>query len=339
MSGIVISRFVDKLPRKTAIIYALLGLAATTAFTAIAWDQTSLLCFRFLAGIFGGPTAALATTIIADAIAPQRRGKAMGILMSAFSISSAVAIPLAIYVATHTHWRFAFIAIAIMILGLLIYVKIGYQTFQQMIAKDNPQATNALLKNKAVWIAFIMLGISMGTLFAIIPNLANFFVMNRGLAVSDLSLMYFFGGVASVIGGIGGGRLTDKFGAIAICFFGSIIAICGLLLQINFDVVSIAVFYILMMGGASIRMSSVMTQLSEIPEPTQRGAFMSLQNAVRNLMMAVGSAASGLLLSTDSQGHMHGMEILSIFGIIGTLLVPFMMIYIGGYLRKRGVAY
>lgn len=335
ISSIIFSRFVDAIPRKKAIIIVLVGLGLATALTALAWNTSSLLCFRILAGLFGGPASALATTIITDGIPVQRRGKAMGLLMSAFSISSAVAIPLATFIATHVDWRVAFIVVAGLIALLIIFVITACQQLPQQLAKDNQVSSQALLRNKAVWYAFLMLAVSMGTLFAIIPNLVNFFVMNRGLSLENIGYVYFIGGVASVIGGVGGGKLVDKIGPIQVCAIGTVCAVCGLLLQINFDIISIAAFFALMMGGASMRMSSVMTQMSEIPAPQQRGAFMSLQNSVRNLVITLGSSFSGLFLTTVN-GKMQGMETLSIIAVIGTLAVPVMMLYIAAYLKQRG---
>jgi predicted MFS family arabinose efflux permease len=151
--------------------------------------------------------------------------------------------------------------------------------------------------------------------------------------------MYLCGGIASIIGAILGGRLIDKIGPIPICFLGSGFVIVALITQINFDIIPIFLFFMLMMGGASLRMTSVMTQISEIPEPEQRGAFMSLQNTVRNFMMAMGSGLSGLFLSQSSNGHLQGMGHIAILAAIGSLFIPFIMFYIAAFLRKRGTAY
>ncbi len=338
-SSLLFSKIVSRITRKKAIIYSLLGLAIATALTSLAWNESSLIMFRVVAGAFGGPVASLATIIITDNIPVAKRGKAMGILMSSFSISSAVAIPLEIFVAVHTSWHFAFIIISLLIIAVLLLVVFKYEPFKQIIASEQSAISKALLKNKAAWSAFIAIGITMATLFALIPNLSNFFVMNRGLAIGDLSYMYLCGGIASIIGAILGGRLIDKIGPIPICFLGSGFVIVALITQINFDIIPIFLFFMLMMGGASLRMTSVMTQISEIPEPEQRGAFMSLQNTVRNFMMAMGSGLSGLFLSQSSNGHLQGMGHIAILAAIGSLFIPFIMFYIAAFLRKRGTAY
>lgn len=336
VSSLLFSRFIDKIPRKTAIMVALFGLGIATGLTSLAWNAESLLAFRVLAGLFGGPVAALATTIISDNIPPSKRGKAMGILMSSFSVSSAVAIPISIFIATHTHWRVAFYLLCAILLLLVLYVKFAYTAFKQDVTQSNIPLKNTLLKNNAAIAAFITIGITTLTLFALIPNLANFFVMTRGIAMQDLSYLYLAGGVASIISSLVAGWLTDRIGPTWVCVIGSVLIVFALFSQIIFFIIPVVTFYISMMGGASFRMASVMTQASEIPNPSQRGKFMSIQNAIRNFTMAIGSTLSGLFLSTGQDGSLQGMGTIALLTAIGTIITPFVMIYIDRYMRQRG---
>ena len=336
VSSLVFSRFIDKIPRKNAIFIAVLGLALATGLTSLAWNASSLLLIRVVAGLFGGPVAALATTIISDNIPPAKRGKAMGILMSSFSISSAVAIPISIYIATHTHWRISFYVLSVILVLLALYVKFGFTTFKQVVFNHNTPIHSTLLKNRAAIAAFITIAISTITLFALIPNLANFFVMTRHIPMEDLAYLYLCGGIASIISAFLAGWLTDRIGPIIVCVIGSLLVTFAVFSQIIFFIIPVFAFYMTMMGGASFRMASVMTQVSEIPEPSQRGKFMSIQNSIRNFSMAVGASLSGLFLSRASDGTLHGMGTIAIITAAGTVVTPFVMLYIARYMRKRG---
>ena len=339
VSSLFFSRIIDQIPRKIAIVIALLGLAIATALTSLAWNEASLLFFRVLAGLFGGPVAVLATTIITDNISPAKRGKAMGILMSSFSISSAFAVPIGIFIATHTHWRFAFCLLSALLLGLVLLVQFGYPPFKQELANKNHPVKNTLVKNRAAIAAFITIAVTTVTLFALIPNLANFFVMTRHVPMQNLSFLYFCGGIASIISALLAGWLTDRVGPITVCIIGSVLVVFALVTQINFYLIPVFAFYMAMMGGASFRMTSVMTQASEIPEPSQRGRFMSIQNSIRNFSMAIGASFSGLFLSRASDGTLHGMSTIAIITAIGTVFAPFAMLYIARCISTRGQAF
>ncbi len=92
-SGIACAKFLDRYDRKTVAIVTMLGLSIATLSAAFSWDLYSMVVARVLAGLFGGPAAAIAFSMVCDAVPPERRGKAMAIVMGTFSVSSIAAIP------------------------------------------------------------------------------------------------------------------------------------------------------------------------------------------------------------------------------------------------------
>lgn len=334
-SSMLLGGIINRYTRKSVILFCLTGLMIATTLTASSWDAISMLSFRLIAGIFGGPVAALATTLIADNIEVTFRGRAMGIVMSSFAVSSTLAIPISIFIAGHFGWRFCFYCLSsIMLVTIIVIVRVPI-TLKQPSATQSHKAYPQLLKNQYVWLAILSIGISMASMFALIPNFANFFVFNRGLKLSDLSTMFILGGLSSTACSLLGGFMTDKIGPIVSCFICTSMIVVAMISQINLNVMSISLFYVLVMGGSSIRTTAVMTQISQIPTLELRASFMSLQNAVRNLMMAVGAAGSGLLISTSTTGKLIGMDTLSIIASVASLLIPIMMIVIGFHLQHR----
>ena len=74
--GLLAALFLDKFPRKSAILFCLFGLAIATFLTVIVWDKYSMIAARLLAGAFGGPLTALANAVVIDYIPEERRGRA-----------------------------------------------------------------------------------------------------------------------------------------------------------------------------------------------------------------------------------------------------------------------
>ena len=332
-SSLLFSRFIDRIKRKPAIIVALTGLAITTALTAISWNASSLLAFRFLAGLFGGPVSTLAFTLITDNVPFERRGRAMGIIISAFSVSSAVALPLAILVATHLFWRLPFVLVGLLIITL-VFITLSYSSFTQTLHKQTT-GNYSFLKTKVVWFAFFSTCISTGTLFALVPNFANFFVMNRHVEISHLSFMYLCGGATSIIFANIAGKLTDKFGSIPICIFALTIGASALLLGIIYTIIPVALFFALVMGAGTMRRTSLTTQISQVPLPHQRGSFNSLLSAMTNFAMALGASSSGLFLTKSIDGKLVGMSNLAIVAIATSFFVPILMLFTARLLRQR----
>jgi predicted MFS family arabinose efflux permease len=85
ISGLIAALFLDRYSRKSMVLLMLSGLVIATCAGALAWNTSSMLAIRMIAGIFGGPLMSLALALIADYVPPERRGRAMGKVSGAFA--------------------------------------------------------------------------------------------------------------------------------------------------------------------------------------------------------------------------------------------------------------
>ena len=92
-AGIIGTRLLDRFDRRSALVVTMLGLATATALGGVAVGMKSLVGARLLAGAFGGPATAVALAIIADVVPPAQRGRAVGTVMSSFSLASILGVP------------------------------------------------------------------------------------------------------------------------------------------------------------------------------------------------------------------------------------------------------
>ncbi len=89
-------------------------------FCALATTYHLLVAARFFAGAFGGVVGAVILAIVGDVIPMERRGAAMGMVMSSFSVASIVGVPLGIYIAASYNWHVPFYAIAALSVVILV---------------------------------------------------------------------------------------------------------------------------------------------------------------------------------------------------------------------------
>jgi predicted MFS family arabinose efflux permease len=61
-----------------------------------------------IAGLFGGLIAAQVLSIVSDIYSYERRGRAMGAIMSAFAVASTFGVPFALYLANAFSWHAPF---------------------------------------------------------------------------------------------------------------------------------------------------------------------------------------------------------------------------------------
>src|SRR5205807_9312955 len=84
---------IGRFDRKITLLVLYAGLTAGTLLCAIAPGYWSLILARTVAGAFGGVGGAFILIILGDAFPEMRRGRATGVVMTAFSIASIAGLP------------------------------------------------------------------------------------------------------------------------------------------------------------------------------------------------------------------------------------------------------
>ena len=120
ISGLAIAMIIDKFDRKRSIVIAYVGFLLGTLACGFAPTYGLLLAARILAGLFGGIIGAQVFSIVADLFVYERRGRAMGAVMSAFAVASILGVPISLYLTNlfKFNWHVPFILIGS--LGILL---------------------------------------------------------------------------------------------------------------------------------------------------------------------------------------------------------------------------
>jgi MFS family permease len=111
IASLAASRLLDRFDRKSALLVLYGGFAFGTFLCAIATNYAFLLTARIVAGAFGGVAAAVVLAIVGDVFADARRGTAMGVVMTAFSIASIAGMPAGLALVDAFGWQAPFIAL------------------------------------------------------------------------------------------------------------------------------------------------------------------------------------------------------------------------------------
>src|SRR5262249_20085559 len=157
------------------------GFTLGTLLCAAAPDYGWLLAGRALAGGFGGIAAANVLTIIGDAFPDRRRGMATGVVMSAFSVSSVVGVPLRLVLADGVgSWRSPFYALTGGSVGVWLLAVFGVPPLRGHLGSPFVRKASIwrVLARPAHVRAFaLMMGIVFGG-FLMFPYVASFLVKN-----------------------------------------------------------------------------------------------------------------------------------------------------------------
>jgi len=330
LSGIMAARFLDAFDRKHVAVAAVTGLSIGTVSAAFAGSLTTLIIARVVAGIFGGPAAAISLSMVTDAVPVQRRGRAMAIVMGTFSVSSIAAIPFGLELARIGSWKSPFYAI--FILGCVVLALICFCTPSMTDhLRERKQAVPFLkfMKDYRYLLAFGTLLTAMMSTYAIIPCLAAFLQLNLGYPRESLGFLYLVGGVFSLVLIQIGGRSSDFFGTIPSNIAGTILYVIFVYDGFVHPPVSpVMVIFVMFMGTACFRNVAAATEASKLPRPHERASFMSLLTAMQHIGNGVGALAASAILTTDAGGHLAHMDRVGILAIAMALFQPVFLVII-----------
>ncbi len=302
LSGIAGAALLNRVNRRLALAISLWGLVISTALGGLSTSYATLICARILAGFFGGPAVSLSYAVLADGVAEERRGQAMGIVSGIYSVAGIVGLPIGLKLAEWGSWRLPFFAIALVGVGLVLMV---LRATRPMAANardesDRVQQIAALTRGnrRSVGLAFAVTFIALFGNFLLVPSVAAYLQLNLGYPRSHLSLLYVTGGIVTFLTTRLVGRMTDRFGS-ARMILGATPCIVGVYycLFVHYSpLVPVLLLFVLSGVCNSSRYVIVTTETSKVPPPDQRPGFMSLMSAAQALGQSLGAFGSSLIL-------------------------------------------
>jgi len=338
-SGLMAATYIDRFSRKQLLLgmYSLFGLA--TLACALAPDYGWLMAARVAAGLFGGVLSALSQTIVADVIPFERRGRAMSVVMTSFSVSTVAGVPLGLFLAAHFNWHAPFVGIAALV-GLLALG--AWRTMPRLDAHlHHPERVSVwrgigqVLAESNHLKAFAVSGLMMFAAFTVIPYITIYLQSNAGMQAAEVPWIYLCGGLATLLSARYFGRLTDRVGKVRV-FRRLALAVTVPLMATTLSqglplwgLLAISTLLFTMMSG---RMIPGMAMISSAVEPRWRGTFMTLNSAVQSASMGLAALVAGLIIGRDAQGQLTGYWVAGLLGVLASLL----SVWLAGHLRLHG---
>ncbi|MCC7535465.1 MAG: MFS transporter [Deltaproteobacteria bacterium] len=344
VSGLAGAFVLDRFDRRPALTLCMIGLVLGTAAGALATGFGTLLAARVLAGFFGGPATSLALSVISDIIPAERRGRAMGAVMAAFSVASVLGVPAGLVLAQLGGWRLPFVGVAALgaVAALAIWLVLPSMTGHQRSAPTtSPLAAMLdLVRRPTVVLSYAMTVTTTMGAFALIPNLAAYFQYNLHFPRQDLWILYGIGGVTSFAAVRLFGFAVDRVGAFHVGLVGSVVLAAVLYLGYVSDppAIPILVMFVGFMLAMSTRNVAYQTLTSRVPNPDERAQFMSLQSALQHVASAIGAFASSQVLSERADHSLVGLQAVALFSLVLTATLPLFMWLVERRLRAPSVA-
>jgi predicted MFS family arabinose efflux permease len=341
ISGIIGSLFLDRFDRRKALALAMCGLVIGTAAGGFATGLRSLVLARVIAGAFGGPATSIALAIIADVIPVQRRGRAMGTVMSSFAVASVLGVPAGLELARIGGWQLPFFAVAALgsVLATSALFLMPPLTGHLTRASSSVPGANRLsfLTEPRVLLSLLAIAAVMAGNFAMIPNLSAYIQRNLGYPRDGLGILYMVGGVVSFATMRIAGSWIDRVGPTRVAILGTFLYVTNLFVGFIAPVASvpIMVIFVMFMVSSTFRMVPVQALSSRVPDQQERARFMSAQSAVQHIACAAGAMLASQMLVSDADGNLIGMANVAWFSAAMATAVPVVLWSIERIVKAR----
>lgn len=305
-SGIIAAFVIDNFDRKKSLLFGYIGFVVGTLLCGLAPDYKFLIAARVLAGLFGGLIGAQILSMVADTFSYERRGRAMGYLMAAFSVASVLGVPISLYVANLISWHAPFILVAIMGFLLIPFIIKFIEPMKGHIMESSnrkpAEAFVIIFSRPNALIALSLSALVVFGHFLIIPFINPFMEFNVRFTKNQIPLTYVVGGIATLFSAPFFGKLADRVGKLKVFTICSLLSLPFIYFITNMPVISF--YYVLIATGiwfvvANGRMIATQAMVSNIIEPQYRGSFMSVSSSLQQLFVGSASFIAGLIVSND----------------------------------------
>ena len=256
---------------------------------------------RALVGLAAGTLSTWSIAFAGDWFPYSVRGRAIGLISSAYFVAPILGVPLAAQIADRFGWRNAFLAFG----GLAVAALLTSLTLPRVSASQKPSSSRlrgtahafrSFLGRRdtvaALGIAFLVSGGLVGFLTYVGQWLNNHF----GIPTRTIGWVFMLGGVVAVGSAPLGGILSDRWGKRTISIASNLLLAAavalvpflpwGVWLLVAFGAASL---------GAAFRQGPLTALMTELVPAAQRGSFIALRNISSQLGIGAAAFVGGML--------------------------------------------
>jgi predicted MFS family arabinose efflux permease len=284
----------------------LFALASWTASRAGTFNE--LVLARALTGFAAGTISTCSITYAADWFEYRVRGRALGLISSAYFAAPILGVPLAAQIADRYGWRRAFLLYAILALATgALSVSLPKDRLNPEPSSDKLRAAGRSFRSflvrrdtaAALGIAFLVSGGLVGFLTYVGQWLHSQFA----ISTRTIGWVFMLGGLVAVGSAPLGGIISDRIGKRSVAIAGNIILALAVALipLLSWGGWLLAVFCMASLGAA-FRQGALTALITELVPSTQRGAFIALRNIFSQTGIGIAAFLGGLLYERHGYG-------------------------------------
>lgn len=296
--------FIDRLDRKRALLWLYAGFGLATLGCALAPTFHWLLAARLAAGAFGGVAGSIVMAIVSDVIPPERRGRGMAVVMSAFPLASVIGIPTGLILVDIFEWHAPFVLLAALSVPIWFVALRYLPALPPSPVKNHPvRQMWEIMTHRIHLRGFLLTAALVFAGASVVPFMSPSLVANTGLTESQLKFVYLFGGAATFFTTNLFGRLADRHDKLHVLAGVTIFSVVTAIVVTHLGVTPIwltliitTIFFVTMAG----RFTPTMAMISNAVDQRYRGGFMSVNSAVQQAAGGLANIVAGTLITREA---------------------------------------
>ncbi|WP_448012030.1 MFS transporter [Bacillus pumilus] len=286
----------SKLNRKKVLLSAIFVFILGNVAAFFSHHFVLLLLSRVIMAMSGGLYIVVATNYAAQIAPPEKKGSAMATVITGFTVSLVLGVPIGTFLSGHVDWHYIFLIIA---LGTACLLLLLYQLLPRMEGHSHMPLKQQLhlLQDRRVisglaTTVFWILGYTM--VFAYISPLLR---QTAGFSLEMTSIALLILGIAAFIGSRFGGFAVDQWGpnrTISISIMIQMLALFAIFFT-QFSTISILIT--LAIWGIATWTTTPAKQFYLISlKPQASETVLSFNTAIMNIGMMLGSSMGGVII-------------------------------------------
>src|SRR5271157_3764628 len=277
-------------------------LLAGVAFFAVASFASAesrtlkeLMLARALTGLAAGTLSTCSITFAADWFAYNVRGRAIGLISSAYFAAPILGVPIAAQIADRFGWRRAFLFFAALaVVATLATLRLPRERLNPQPSTKKLRAAGrafrSFLTRRDTAAALVIAFLVSGGLVGFLTYIGEWLNSRFALSTRSIGWVFMLGGLVAVGSAPLGGILSDRWGKRAISIASNILL--GLAVAfvpfLPWGLGLLGVFALASLGAA-FRQGPLTALMTEMVPPAQRGSFIALRNI--SSQMGIGATA------------------------------------------------
>ena len=293
----------DRFGRRRIILMGGTAMAGALILHGVAHSLPLFLGMRALAGAAAGMLTGAFAAYVGDYYPYERRGWALGWIISGFAAGWVLGIPAGTLLADRIGFEAPFVAfgwLMVLAVGLVFFFlpqpEVGLDEEALSVRRVGAKYAELIRRRKSgvIVLCYFLMYACVGLFLFFLPTWLE---QEIGLTSTQVAMLFFVAGIALVAASPLAGRVSDRVGRknVIVTAATCTCLLVGTVTLFVTGLVTALAFFTLSMVSESFRAAPMQALMSSLVGSEQRGAFFSLCNAVGQLGFGTGAAVAGLL--------------------------------------------